>query len=150
MAMEKDLQRVEDAVEGLGRLFHSQEPAVRRARRAGVELSRTAQKLLWHVVTESPIRISDLGKSVGMADAIVSRQVKTMEELGLVERIASKDDGRVALVRPTPSGRAAGRRLRRAADEIFREQMAGWSARALGDLASHLERLLVDVRGRPR
>lgn len=150
MAIDKDLQRVEDAVEMLGRLFQGQGPAARRAERAGIDLSRTAQKLLWHVATEAPIRISDLAKQVGMADALVSRQVSALEQRGLLERRASRDDGRVALVRPTAKGRAAGRKLRRAADEIFREQMAGWSARDLAGLADHLERLAVDLKRRPR
>ena len=149
MAIEKDLQRVEDAIEALGRLFQGQRPAARRAALAGVDLSRTAQKLLWHVITEAPIRISDLARDVGMSDAVVSRQVSVLEADGLVERRASPDDGRVAFVRPTQRGRAVGRRLRRAADAIFREQMAEWSARDLAQLADHLERLLVDLRRRP-
>jgi DNA-binding MarR family transcriptional regulator len=150
VSVEKNLQRVEDAVEGLGRLFQGQGPAALRAQRAGVDLSRTAQKLLWHVATEAPIRISDLARDVGMADALVSRQITALEKRGLVERLASPDDLRVSLVRPTAKGRAAGRKLRRAADEIFREQLSDWSARDLQGLAGHLERLLVDLRRRPR
>ena len=150
MTVDKNLQRVEDAVEGLGRLFQGQGPAVLRGQRAGVDLSRTAQKLLWHVATEAPIRISDLARDVGMADALVSRQISALEERGLVERLASSEDRRVSLVRPTARGRAAGRKLRRAADEIFREQMSSWSAPALLELAGNLERLLGDLRRRPR
>jgi DNA-binding MarR family transcriptional regulator len=150
VTVDKNLQRVEDAVEGLGRLFQGQGPAVLRGQRAGVDLSRTAQKLLWHVATEAPIRISDLARDVGMADALVSRQISALEERGLVERLASSEDRRVSLVRPTARGRAAGRKLRRAADEIFREQMSSWSAPDLLELAGNLERLLGDLRRRPR
>jgi DNA-binding MarR family transcriptional regulator len=150
VTVDKNLQRVEDAVEGLGRLFQGQGPAVLRGQRAGVDLSRTAQKLLWHVATEAPIRSSDLARDVGMADALVSRQISALEERGLVERLASSEDRRVSLVRPTARGRAAGRKLRRAADEIFREQMSSWSAPDLLELAGNLERLLGDLRRRPR
>jgi DNA-binding MarR family transcriptional regulator len=150
VTVDKNLQRVEDAVEGLGRLFQGQGPAVLRGQRAGVDLSRTAQKLLWHVATEAPIRISDLARDVGMADALVSRQISALEERGLVERLASSEDRRVSLVRPTARGRAAGRKLRRAADEIFREQMSSWSAPDLLELAGNLERLLGDLHRRPR
>ena len=150
MAREKDLQRVEEAVESLARMIQRQKPAAMRAARAAVDLSRTAQKLLWHVTTEAPIRISDLARDVGMSDAVVSRQVSALEEEGLVERRTSTEDGRVAFVRPTAQGRAIGRRLRRAADAIFHEQMEDWTARDLGALAEHLERLVQDLRHGPR
>jgi len=140
-----DLQRVEDAIEALARLFQGQKPAARRAAMAGVDLGRTAQKLLWHVVTEAPIRVTDLAQDVGMSDALVSRQVSVLKRDGLVERRGSEDDRRVALVRPTKKGRGVSRRLRRAADENFHEQMASWSATDLSELAVHLERLLVDL-----
>jgi len=145
MAREDDLQRVEHSVERLARLFHRQKPAARRAALSGINLTRTAQKLLWHVITEAPIRISDLARDVGMSDAVVSRQVQALEQEGLVERHPSPEDGRVALVRPTARGRGAGRRLRRAADEIFHEKMASWSARDLAALAQHIERLVADL-----
>jgi DNA-binding MarR family transcriptional regulator len=145
MAREEDLQRVEHAVERLARLFQSQKPAARRAALSGVDLTRTAQKLLWHVITEAPIRISDLARDVGMSDAVVSRQVQALEHEGLVERRPSPKDGRVSLVRPTARGRGAGRRLRRAADTIFHEKMTRWSARDLAALAEHIERLVADL-----
>ncbi len=146
MDREKDLKRVEDAVEALARLFQGQKPAERRAALAGVELSRTAQKVLWHVVTDAPIRISDLAKQVGLSDAVVSRQVTALEDEELVARRASEADGRVALVSPTAKGRRTGARLRRAADAIFREQLEDWSRSDLADFATHLERLLHDLR----
>lgn len=138
-----------DTVEGLGRLFHSQKPAERRARQAGVDLSRTGQKLLWHVVTEAPIRISDLARQVGMSDALVSRQISSLEAQGLAERRPSAEDGRVAFVEPTSKGRSVSRRLRTAGDDIFQEQMSNWSPADLADLADHLERLLNDLRTGP-
>lgn len=146
MDRNKDLQRVEDAVEALARLFQGQKPAARRAALAGVDLSRTAQKLLWHVVTEGPIRISDLARQVGLSDAVVSRQVTALEDEGLVARRASEADGRVALVSPTAKGRRVGARLRHAADTIFREQLRDWSAADLERFASDLERLSRDLR----
>jgi DNA-binding MarR family transcriptional regulator len=145
MSAEKDLKRVEDAVEGLGRYFRGSAPARRRAEIAGIALSRTVQRLLWFIVTDGPIRISDLARTAGSTDPIVSRQVSALEAEGLVERLTSDRDGRVSLVRATAEGRRAGRKLRQAADEIFREQMKGWSAKDLGDLAHLLERLGADL-----
>lgn len=147
---EKDLKRVEEAVEALTRLFGGRGPARARAERAGIPLNRTAQRLLWFVVTEGPIRISDLARADDTTDPIASRQVALLESEGYVERLASPSDGRVSLVRATAKGRQAGARLRRATDEIFRELMSGWSSRDLGQLSNLLERLVLDLRSEPQ
>jgi len=149
MAREKDLKRAEDAVEALARIVGSNRPAKRRAERVGVSIGRTAQRLLWFIVTKGPIRISDLARVAGTSDPIASRQVTALEAEGLVERRASPEDGRVWLARATPSGRRAGRALRRATDAIFEEQLKGWTAADLADLSRNLERLVRDLRRSP-
>jgi len=146
MSRDKDLKRAEDAVEALGRLVGSNRPAARRADRAGVALGRNAQRLLWIIMSEGPIRISDLARAAGTSDPIASRQVSALEAEGLAERLASPKDGRVWLVRATPLGRRTAQSLRRATDEIFEEQMKGWAARDLADLSDLLERLVRDLR----
>lgn len=149
MAYEKDLQRVEDAVEALGRIFGSNGPARIRAARSGVALGRTAQRLLWFILTEGPLRVSDLARVAGTTDPIASRQIARLEEAGFVERAPSHDDGRVVVVRATTAGRRAAKRLRQATDEIFREQMQGWSGSDLAALAGLVERLASDLRRAP-
>jgi len=140
------LQRLESAMEGLVRVGRSRTAAALRAERAGVDLTGAAQQVLRRVIDEGPVRISDLARRVAMGDAAVSRQVTALEDRGLAARAPSPDDGRVAMVRPTPAGRRAGRRLRRAADEIFQERLAGWSDRDLASLAALLERFARDLR----
>ncbi|MDJ0788160.1 MAG: MarR family transcriptional regulator [Myxococcota bacterium] len=145
MALADDLQRVERAMERLARIGRSRSAASLRASRAGIDLPGAAQQVLRRVIEHGPIRISDLAGRVHMADAAVSRQVTALEEQGLVARAASPDDGRVALVRATPAGRGAGRRLRRAADAIFQQCLADWSDRDLARLAGLIERLAGDL-----
>jgi DNA-binding MarR family transcriptional regulator len=111
-----------------------------------VPLTGAAQQVLRRVIEHAPVRMSDLARHVHMGDAAVSRLVTSLEEQGQVVRSPSDRDGRVAMVRPTATGRRTARRLRRAADEIFRERLAGWSARDLGRLASLMERLAADLR----
>jgi len=146
---EENLARVETAVEALGRLFGGQRPAAARAERAGVSLARTGQRLLWNIITDGPIRISDLASAVGLTDPVTSRQVAALEADGWIERRASSEDGRVSLIQASPAGRRAGRRLRRAADEIFRDHMGDWSAGDLETLSGLLERLVEDLRREP-
>jgi len=149
MSREKDLKRVEDAVEALGNLIQGRKPATRRAALAGVDLPRSGQRLLWQIVELGPIRISDLARELGLADAAISRRVAALEAGGYVERESSRYDGRVSLIRSTAAGRRAARRLRRATDEIFQELMHEWNARDLADLSALMERLVVDLGAGP-
>ncbi len=148
--MNRDLQRIENAMEVLARVGQSRRAAALRAERAGVRLTGAAQKVLRYTVEDGPARISDLARRTGMSDAVVSRQVTALEGEALVRRVGSSDDGRVAVVKPTASGRQVSKRLRRAADEIFQEHLAGWSVKDLGRLADLMERLGGDLRGDER
>jgi len=144
--MQRDLQRIETAMESLARVGQSRRAARARAARAGVHLTGAAQKVLRQAIENGPIRISDLARGSDMSDAVVSRQVTVLENGGLVTRVASPDDGRVAMVKPTAAGRQASGRLRRAADEIFQAYLQRWSAKELTDLADLMERLAGDLR----
>ncbi len=137
-------------MERLARLVQSHKIAATRSARAGLSLTGSAQQVLRAVSEHAPVRISDLARLTHTSDAAVSRQVTLLEAEGLVAREACAEDGRVARVRPTSAGRRAGRRLRAAADEIFKEQVSSWSARDLALLAEMMERLGDDLgRGTP-
>lgn len=133
-------------MEALARVGQSHRAAAIRSERAGVPMTGAAQQVLRRVIEHAPVRVSDLARHVHMGDAAVSRLVTSLEEEGQVVRSPSDLDGRVAMVRPTAAGRRTAQRLRRAADDIFRERLAGWSARDLARLASLMERLAGDLR----
>lgn len=147
MVMVRNLQRIEAAMERLARIGQSRRSSARRAERAGISLLGSAQQVLRASIDHVPARISDLARATSMSDAAVSRQVTLLEGEGLVEREACAEDGRVARVRPTASGRAVGRRLRAAADEIFQEHLVGWRADDLAKLAELMECLSDDLTG---
>jgi DNA-binding MarR family transcriptional regulator len=146
MALEKDLQRVEAAMERLHGIGRSRSADSRRRARAGVNLPQGAQLVLRCVAENGPSRISDLAQATQTGDAAVSRQVTLLEEAGLLRRAASAEDGRVAMVHATAEGRRVSRRLRKAADAIFQEHLAGWTRRDLAQLANGMERLARDLR----
>jgi DNA-binding MarR family transcriptional regulator len=149
MAIEKDLRRVEMAMEQLNRIGRSRRSDARWSARAGVYLPRAAQNILRQVVAQGPARISDLARAAHMGDAAVSRQVTLLEKEGLLRRGSSPEDGRVSLVHVTGKGRRASSRLQNAVDEIFAEQLAGWSRRDLARLAELMEHLVRDLRSSP-
>ena len=137
-------------MEALARVAQGRTAAALRAARAGLPLTGAAQQVLRRVIENAPVRISDLARHVHMGDAAVSRQVTALEEQGLVVRAPSSRDGRVAMVRPTPLGRGAGRRLRRVADGIFEEHLADRSSRDLARPAHLMERLARELLKRRR
>jgi DNA-binding MarR family transcriptional regulator len=110
-----------------------------------VDLPEGAQLVLRRVAEGGPARISDLARTTQTGDAAVSRQVTLLEEQGLLRRVASPADGRVAMVHATAGGRRTSRRLRKAADDIFQEHLASWSRHDLAQLADLMERLARDL-----
>jgi len=137
-------------MEALSRLGRSRAAAAQRAARAGVHVTGAAQIVLRTVIEDGASRVSDLARRANMSDAVMSRQATVLEELGLVERAGSAEDGRVAMVSPTAEGRRVGKRLRAAADEIFEEHLARWSAGDLSRLADLMEALADDLSGTSR
>jgi DNA-binding MarR family transcriptional regulator len=146
MSRQGDARRLQQAIVDLGRITTSRRLGASRAERAGVEIAPAAAAVLRHVVLEGPIRPVALSERTRMKPPALSRQLKTLEADGLIERVATPDDGRGATLRPTRAGRALQRRLEQADDEILGEQLARWSATELSTLADLLERFVVDLR----
>jgi DNA-binding MarR family transcriptional regulator len=140
---------LQHAIVDLGRITTSRRLGASRAERAGVEIAPAAAAVLRHIVLEGPIRPVALSDHTRMKPPALSRQLKRLEADGLIERVATPDDGRGASLRPTRRGRALQRRLEQADDEILAEQLAGWSASDLASLADLLERFVVDLRTPP-
>ncbi|MEU3562623.1 MarR family transcriptional regulator [Kitasatospora sp. NPDC006786] len=128
----------------------------RRGRARVAELSRRvhpglegmAYSLLGYVEQAGPVRVTDVGVHFSVGKATVSRQIRTLEELGLVARETDPLDRRSALVSLTEDGRrrylaAQGVRMRR-----VREVMDGWSSEDVTRFAELLHRFN-DVLGEP-
>lgn len=145
MALSPELDRLERAMERLGRIGRSPQAAAARASMAGIAMPGAAQRVLRAVIEHGPIRVSEVARRVDVGDAAASRLITTLEAAGLAKRAASPDDGRVQMVSPTPAGRAAARKLRRAADRIFESRLDGWSDRELSNIAGLMERLAGDL-----
>lgn len=120
----------------------------RRGRARVAELSRRvhpglegmAYSLLGYIEQAGPVRVTDVGAHFSVGKATVSRQVRTLEELGLVARETDPLDRRAALVSLTEDGRrrylaAQGVRMRR-----VREVMGGWSPEDVTRFAELLHR----------
>ncbi|CAG6399242.1 Transcriptional regulator, MarR family [Actinacidiphila cocklensis] len=121
----------------------------RRARAASGELARAvhpdlepaAYGLLVRLQEAEPERATDLASYFGVGKATMSRQLRALEALGLVDREPDPADGRAFLMRLTPGGRERFNRVRRARRAAYLRQLSGWDRGDLADLA----RLLHDL-----
>jgi len=121
-----------------------------RARLPGEELDFAAILLLKALMHGGPMRLSALAASLDLDASTVSRQVRHLEDRGLLERTSDPDDGRASRITLSERGRVrleAGARRRRAMvaqllehwPDRDREQLRVLLNRLLDDLAQHQE-----------
>ncbi|MCC9306874.1 MarR family transcriptional regulator [Kitasatospora sp. RB6PN24] len=153
----------EDQAAGQERVFRAVEREVavmfRRGRARSAEMSRlvhpqleggVAYSLLAHLYDVGQVRVTDVGCHFGVGKATISRQIKALEELGLVAREPDPQDGRASLVSLTEEGGARYRRAHEARLASFREMLAGWEPVDLSRFAELLARFNESVAAAPR
>ncbi len=120
---------------------------LRRARAYSGELARTvhpdleaaAYGLLMHVV-DGGARATDLAEYFGIDKSTVSRQVRLLEQLGLLAREPDPDDQRVLRLVATPEGERRLSRAREARRQRVQARVEGWEPTEVGQLAALLAR----------
>jgi DNA-binding MarR family transcriptional regulator len=131
----------------------------RRGRARSAEMSRLvhpqleggmAYSLLAHLYDAGQVRVTEVGCYFGVGKATISRQVKTLEELGLVAREPDPQDGRASLVSLTEEGHARYRRAHELRLASFREMLGGWEPADLSRFAELLARFNEEVAAAPR
>lgn len=106
----------------------------RRGRARAAEMSRlvhprlegVAYSMLAHIDEAGQVRMTDVGAHFGVGKATVSRQIRTLEDLGLVTRESDPLDGRVSLLSLTEEGARRYRRAHGARLVAFREMLGTW------------------------
>ena len=113
--------------------------------RGGLTLERSAYPLLNQILALQGGRLSDIAAGLKVAVPTVSRQVRQLEELGLVVRAQDPIDGRAILLEVTPAGLDALQRMR----EEWRKTVAGilesWPGKDREILGELLERFVVEL-----
>ena len=134
--------RVLDAFERqVGRLSRRVRRAVAdRAHLLHPELQSAGYVVLAWLVAVGPSRSADAVEALGLDKAAVSRQVRSLLDLGLVERTRDPDDGRAWLLAATPQAAAEVRALSVARTARLDERLAGWPADDFVELVSLLTR----------
>ncbi|MEN8650941.1 MarR family transcriptional regulator [Streptomyces sp. 21So2-11] len=114
------------------------------AREVHPELEPAAYGLLVRLDEADRQRATELAAWFGVGKATMSRQLRAMEDLGLVTREPDPADGRASLVALTDGGRERFRRVRDARRARYVRKLADWDRAEVAELA----RLLHQLNGR--
>ncbi|MCP9962164.1 MarR family transcriptional regulator [Streptomyces somaliensis] len=122
---------------------------LRRARASSGEMARevhpglepAAYGLLVRLDEAGGRRATELAGYFGVGKATMSRQLRALEELGLIVREPDPADGRASLVRLTEEGRSRFRRVRDARRARYVRELAGWDRAEVAELARLLHQL---------
>jgi len=115
------------------------------SQRAGLTLERSAYPLLNQILALRVGRLSDIAAGLRVAVPTVSRQVRQLEELGLVARARDPVDGRAVLLEVTAAGLDALRRMREEWRRTVAELLEPWPAKDREILGELLERFALEL-----
>lgn len=129
-------------------LFHAFWAAAHRVKAldaSGDPVDRAALVVLRQVSEHAPIRLSDLGPHLLLDLSTISRQVRTLEERGLVQRSECAHDRRAFLLSPTERGRALLEDALCRRSVALSAALADWSAADVDRLIALLRRFADDL-----
>ncbi|MDA8356203.1 MAG: MarR family transcriptional regulator [Actinomycetota bacterium] len=142
------VEAVQGALWEMLRLYSSRRAFAGWSAASGVLVSQPAFDLLGRVEERGPITLGELGRLAHMDPSAVGRQVRALEELGLVDRSPSMSDRRVVEVRLTPRGKEVRQRVALAGSRHLADELGSWSESDRRALARLLPKLVSDLRNR--
>lgn len=150
---DQGLERFQQAMAGLFRHGTLQRLHDHVASRAGIDCERAGFLVMRRVVSEGPIRVTDLARDLGLDPSTISRHLRAVEVRGWVRRVPDPGDRRAALVTATKSGERVVARLETERRRVLASVLAGWdradrdalfdlTERFAADLTDHVQRHL--------
>ena len=118
-----------------------------RTTSAGQRLDKSAYHLMARLQDSGAIRLSDLAALVELDISTISRQVRQIEDAGMISRRPDPDDGRAALVDLTEQGSTMLAEMRRDRHDLLSEAMAAWTHADRAQLGHLMHRLATDLGG---
>ncbi|MFC9925439.1 MarR family winged helix-turn-helix transcriptional regulator [Streptomyces sp. NPDC127190] len=111
------------------------------AREVHPDLESAAYGLLIRLDEQGGQRATELAGYIGVGKATMSRQLRALEELGLIAREPDPADGRAWLVTLTDEGRHRVGTVREARRARYVSQLAHWNRTEVAELARLLHQL---------
>ncbi len=144
-----DLDAIERAIEQLLRLYSSRKVHAQRAAAAGVVVSQPGFSLLRRLQEEGELAIGELARLTQMDPAAAGRQIRLLQQDGLVERTRDTEDGRVVVVRVTSEGAKVRHRMGMVGGRHMADVLSDWSVTDRRHLAMLLPRFVDGLRHVP-
>ena len=137
---ERDLERIHEFTSLLIASTRSPRQRERLQRALGLSLSETNLGVLRLVERQGPVAVGDVARRLEVDLSNASRQLRALEDQGLVTRAVDAADRRVARVAITAAGRRVLERARAIALNDYAVALDDWSARDRARLAELLDR----------
>lgn len=115
------------------------------AREVHPDLESSAYGLLVRLDECGRQRATELAAYIGVGKATMSRQLRALEQLGLIAREPDPADGRAWLVHLTDEGRVRFRTVREARRARYMRELAAWDRVEVAELARLLHQLNVGM-----
>ncbi|WP_168197208.1 MarR family winged helix-turn-helix transcriptional regulator [Agromyces laixinhei] len=140
---ENDAERAIAAVEQqFGRLFHRVRANWKRyAAELHPDLPPLGYKVVSSLATAGPAHASALAEKLHTDKSVLSRQIRTLEELGLVESSVDEHDARVRVLAATSEAAARVAEIRAGSQAELRERLREWEPQEIATFAELLGRL---------
>ena len=135
-----DLERIHEFTSLVIASTRSPRQRERLQRALGLSLSDTNLGVLRLVQRQGPVAVSEVARRLEVDLSNASRQLRVLEDQGLVTRAADPDDRRVARVAVTVAGKRVLDRARAIALNDYAVALDDWSARDRAQLATLLDR----------
>ena len=115
-------------------------------REAGISLDRALFPLLVRIERQGPIGVVELADRAGRDYTTVSRQLATLENLGLIARQASAKDKRIREAVVTREGKAMTNSIDRARERIAQAVFSPWDEKDVSELIRLMRKFADAVR----
>jgi DNA-binding MarR family transcriptional regulator len=116
---------------------------------AGVTLPAQAMTVLRALGDRDPLPVGDLARAARMDAGAVSRQIRVLQDAGMVERRTSPQHRSIVLVVATDEGREVARRFERVRHAQLSRALADWTDDEREELGRLLLRLVDDLQSTP-
>lgn len=96
-----------------------------------------------------PVRVGELADLARLDVSVMSRQLRQLEDQGLVVRTVDPADARAHLLSLSPAGQEVLDEGRARTEAVVVERLAGWDAERLADFAATLHSVVDDLSWHP-
>jgi DNA-binding MarR family transcriptional regulator len=138
-----DLERIHEFTSLVIASTRSSRQRERLQRALGLGMSETYLGALRLIERHGPIAVTDVARRLEIDQSNASRQIRALEEQGLVTRTIDPDDRRVARLGVTAAGRKVLARVRAVALNDYAVALDDWSAQDRAQLAALLDRFRI-------